>query len=145
MRRVLVREVVVHGERLADAELVHHDEAQAVDEAVGLVSVASEVLEGGVLVGHRDLVDLAESAVVEAAADLDSLGVALREVRGLSLEADRRKRFGDHVVGRDHLLPQRAASVGVQDLEGSLVVLVPLGHERQEEARVEEDHRAGFP
>src|SRR5262245_53902340 len=82
-RGVPVREVVVHGESLADVELVHHDEAQAGDEAVCLVPVASEVLEGGVLVVHRDLIDLAEGAVVEASADLDRLCVALRKVRGL--------------------------------------------------------------
>ena len=73
-------EVVVDPERLAHTELVHDDEAQTVDEAVGLVPVAGEVLERAVLLVRGDLVDLAEGAVVEAPADLDRQRVALREV-----------------------------------------------------------------
>jgi hypothetical protein len=41
-----MREIPVHREDLVDTELLHHDEAHAVYDAVGLVLVPLEVLEG---------------------------------------------------------------------------------------------------
>ena len=44
-----MREVFVDSERLLNTELLHHDEAQAVHEAVLLVLIALQVFKGGAL------------------------------------------------------------------------------------------------
>src|SRR5712691_14588 len=70
-----VGEVGVHGQRLPDAVLLHHHEAQAVDHAVLLVGVLLEVLEGGALVLGCRPVDAGERAGIERAHDLGCQGV----------------------------------------------------------------------
>jgi len=44
-----VREILVHRQSFTDAELVHHHEAQAVEEAVILVLMALEIFESRAL------------------------------------------------------------------------------------------------
>src|SRR5207245_3103746 len=70
-----VREVRVHGQGLADAELLHHHEAQAVGEAVDLVAMPLEVLEGLALFVRRRPVNARELLAVETLAQLGGLVV----------------------------------------------------------------------
>ena len=56
-----MREVPVYRERLLNPQLVHDDEAQAVDEAVALVPMPGQVGEGLPLLVGRRLMDLPKS------------------------------------------------------------------------------------
>lgn len=85
-----VREVGVDGERLADTELFHHHETQAVGEAVGLIIVAFEVLEGLPPLIRRRPVDAGELFGVEPVRDVPrTRGRARRTLKKPKLGLDR--------------------------------------------------------
>jgi hypothetical protein len=64
-----VREVGIDGEGLADLQLLHRDEAQAIDEAVRLVLMPREVLERRGFVGFAGAVHATELSSEQLPAD----------------------------------------------------------------------------
>lgn len=131
-----VREVLVHGQGLADAQVVHHDEAQAIHGAVLLVCMPPEIVEGGPLLLEARPVDPSHPLAVEPLAHED------RSLVGDPVPRER-DRLEDNVVGRDQQFGETAAFEFLEDLDHPVVVRVILGEEGEEEPRVDEDHSSG--
>jgi len=85
-----MREIRIHGEGLTDAELLHDDEAQTVDGAVGLILVSLEIVEGCSLFVGTGPVDACQLLAVELITEPRSVLVA-----DFTSERDR---FGDDVI-----------------------------------------------
>ena len=131
-------EVLVDSQRLVNAEALHHHEAEAVDHAVLLVGMPLEVVEGGSLLVKARPMDAGHLLAVEPLADEDS--TLMRDP--IARECDR---LEDDVVSRDQRVGELEALEFLEDFDRAGVVLVDLGEEREEEARVDEDHSSGSP
>ena len=132
-----MREVRIHCEGLTDAELLHDDEAQTVDGAVGLILVSLEVVEGGSLLVGTGPVDARQLLAVELISQPRSVLVA-----DLPSQRDR---FGDDVIRREQVIDEPQILEGSEDFDDARMVGVSLRDEREEESRVEEDHTFGWP
>ena len=131
-----VREVRVHGERFADAQLFHDDEAQTVHSAVGLILVPLEVVEGGSLLIGSGPVDARQLFAVELITQPRSLFVA---------DLTSQRRLGDDVIRGEQMIDKSQIPEGSEDLDDRPMVNVSLRGEREEEPRIEEDHTFGRP
>jgi hypothetical protein len=132
-----MREVRVDGEGLTDPQLLHYDEAQTVDGAVGLILVSLEVVEGCSLLVGTGLVDAGQFLAVELITEPRSVLVA-----DLPSERDR---FGDDVIRGEQVLDEPQVLESSEDFDDARMVGVSLRDEREEESRVEEDHAFGWP
>jgi hypothetical protein len=139
-----VGEVLVHAEGFANAELLHEHEARAVHEAVVLVLVPLEVLEGGGLFVFGHVVQLPESSREQLLSHAHGQVVAHLRVR-VPLRLQQCDRLGHDVVGGQEDVGELTTLVLIEDLAHLLVLLVALHEEREEEARVQKDQSDWSP
>ena len=132
-----MREVRIHSKGFTDAQLLHDDEAQTVDGAVGLILVSLEVVEGGSLLVWTRPVDARQLLAVELISQLR--GVLVADL------ASERDRFGDDVICGEQMIDEPQILEGSEDFDDARMVGVSLRDEREEEPRVEEDHTLGWP
>jgi len=69
MRYEVMREIGVHCQRLANAQLFHYDETQAINETVLLVFVAPEVFKGGTFLIRGSPVNFCQPARIQLFAE----------------------------------------------------------------------------
>ena len=132
-----MREVRIDGEGFTDAQLLHDDEAQTVDGAVGLILVSLEVVERGSLLVGTGPVDARQLLAVELISEPSSVVVA-----DLPSQRDR---FGDDVIRREQVIDEPQILEGSEDFDDARMVGVSLRDEREEESRVKKDHTFGWP
>ena len=72
MRYEVMREIGIHCQRLANTQLLHHDEAQAINKTVLLVLVALEVFEGGTFLIRRSPVKFCQLARISLLPETNS-------------------------------------------------------------------------
>lgn len=101
-----------------------------------------QVGESLLLVLLGSVVDVAERARLELAADADSQLMPHQGI-GVTTLAQESDRLVDDVVGREKQLRQPPAAIAREDRLDALVVDVALHEEPEEEARVEEDQSVG--
>ena len=132
-----MREVRVDGERFLDAELFHHDKAQTIHKAVGLVLVSLAVVEGGSFLVRRRPVDSRKLLRVEL----------LTECGGLLMAnlARQRNGLGDDVIRRQQVIGESNTLKCSEDLDDSWMMGVSLGDECEAKSGVEEGHTFGRP
>jgi hypothetical protein len=130
-----MREVRVNSERFSDSELLHHDEAQTVDEAVGLVLVSLEVRKCSPFFVGRCPMDTRELFSVELLANSHGFPVTDFERQ--------RDRFGDDVVRGEQVVGETKALERVEDLNDASVMRIPFGYKCEQESRIEERHALG--
>lgn len=136
-RDEVVRKVCIHCQRFVNAELIHDDEAQAVDKTVRLVLVPLEVVERGPLLVRAGSMDLRQLLRVELLAESGRLGVA-----DLACQRDR---FGNDVIGRQEVVGQPEIFERPEDFDDARVVRVSLRDEREQKTGVEKVHTLGRP
>ena len=132
-----MRKVRVDGERFLNAELLHYDKAQTIHNAVRLVLVLLEVLEGRSFFIRSGPVDARELFVVQLAAKPDRLVVADLECQ--------RDCFGDDMIRRQQAIGEPNILEFLEDFDDALMMCVLPRDEREEESRVEKDHAFGWP
>jgi hypothetical protein len=93
-----MREIRIDGEGLTDAELLHDDEAQTVDSAVGLILVSLEVIENASLLLGTGPVDARQPLAVELISQPRRVLVA-----DLPSQCDR---FGDDVIRCEQVIDE---------------------------------------
>lgn len=130
-----MREVGINRERFCDSGLFHHDEAQAVHEAVGLIVMPLEIVKGGSLLVRRGPMNTSKL-----------FGVELLTERGGFLVADlerQRDRFGDDVVRGQQVIGETKALEGIENVNDTFVMCIPLRNEREQESGIEKRHTFG--
>jgi hypothetical protein len=111
-----MREVRVNSERFSDSDLLHHDVAQTVNEAVGLVLVALEVRKCSPFFVGRCPMDTRELFRVELLAKGHGFPVTDFERQ--------RDRFGDYVIRGEQVVGETKTLERVEDLNDASVMRI---------------------